>query len=239
MRVFTPAILAVAVFIAAPAFAQSATDTNMEIMMQKVKADKKLLVASNMDLTDAEAKAFWPLYDEYQKELGKINQTMGNTIKEYADAFNKGPVENDTAKKLLGEALSAQESEVKLKRTYADKISKVLPWSKTARYIQIENKVRSIVNIELAKAIPLTDEPKRTASCPSESHGVEGRAQYAPGFLPRSSRRDGRLRSLTFAVSPLRCMFDDQHQGLVFGALERQREPVRMLVCGSRGEDRP
>ncbi len=156
MRVFTPAILAVAVFIAAPAFAQSATDTNREIMMQKVKADKKLLVASNMDLTDAEAKAFWPLYDEYQKELGKINQTMGNTIKEYADAFNKGPVENDTAKKLLGEALSAQESEVKLKRTYADKISKVLPWSKTARYIQIENKVRSIVNIELAKGIPLT-----------------------------------------------------------------------------------
>jgi len=156
MRVFTPIILAVTVFIAAPAFAQSAADTNMEIMMQKVKADKKLLVSSNMNLTDAEAKAFWPVYDEYQKELDKINQTLGNTIKAYADAFNKGPVEDNTAKKLLGEALSAQESEVKLKRTYADKVSKVLPWSKTARYIQIENKVRAIVNIELAKAIPLT-----------------------------------------------------------------------------------
>lgn len=156
MRVFTSMVLTVAVFMAAPVFAQSAADTNMEILMEKVKADKKLLVASNMNLTDAEAKVFWPLYEEYQKELGKINQTMGNTIKEYADAFNKGPVENNTAKKLLGEALTAQESEVKLRRTYADKISKVLPWSKTARYIQIENKVRAIVNIELAKAIPLT-----------------------------------------------------------------------------------
>lgn len=156
MRVLTPVIMAVAVFIAAPAFAQSASDTNMEILMQKVKADKKLLVASNMDLTDAEAKAFWPLYEEYQKELEKINQHLGNTIKEYAEAFNKGPVENNTAKKLINEALSSQESEVKLKRTYAEKISKVLPWSKTARYIQIENKVRAIVNIELAKAIPLT-----------------------------------------------------------------------------------
>lgn len=156
MHVFTPIILAATVFIAAPAFAQSAADTNMEILMQKVKADKKLLVSSNMNLTDAEAKAFWPLYEEYQKELDKINQHIGHTIKEYADAFNKGPVEDNTAKKLLSEALSAQESEVKLKRTYADKISKVLPWSKTARYIQIENKVRAIVNIELAKAIPLT-----------------------------------------------------------------------------------
>jgi Spy/CpxP family protein refolding chaperone len=148
--------MTVAVFIAAPAFAQSAAVTNMEILMQKVKADKKLLVASNMDLTDAEAKAFWPLYEEYQKELEKINHTLGNTIKEYADAFNKGPVENNTAKKLINEAMSSQESEVKLRRTYAEKVSKVLPWSKTARYIQIENKVRAIVNIELAKAIPLT-----------------------------------------------------------------------------------
>ena len=156
MRVFTPIILAIAVFIAAPAFAQSAADSNMEILMEKVKADKKLLVSSNMSLTDAEAKAFWPLYDEYQKELGKLNQTLGNTIKEYADAFNKGPVENDTAKKLLNEALTVQESEVKLRRTYADKVSKALSWSKTARYIQIETKVRSIVNVELARAIPLT-----------------------------------------------------------------------------------
>lgn len=156
MRVITPIVLSLAVFIAAPAFAQSAEDTKMEILMEKVKADKKLLVASNMDLNEAEAKAFWPLYDQYQKELDKLNQTLGNTIKEYADAFNKGPVENNTAKKLLNEALRVQESEVKLRRTYADKVSKVLSWSKAARYIQIETKVRSIVNMELAKAIPLT-----------------------------------------------------------------------------------
>lgn len=156
MRVITPIVLTLAVFIAAPAFAQSAEDTKMEILMEKVKADKKLLVASNMDLNEAEAKAFWPLYDQYQKELDKLNQTLGNTIKEYADAFNKGPVENNTAKKLLNEALRVQESEVKLRRTYADKVSKVLSWSKAARYIQIETKVRSIVNMELAKAIPLT-----------------------------------------------------------------------------------
>lgn len=156
MRVITPIVLTLAVFIAAPAFAQSAADTNMEILMEKLKADKKLLVASNMDLTEAEEKAFWPLYDQYQKDLDKLNQKLGNTIKEYADAFNKGPVENNTAKKLLNEALTVQESEVKLRRTYAGKVSKVLSWSKAARYIQIETKVRSIVNMELAKAIPLT-----------------------------------------------------------------------------------
>jgi len=151
---------------AAPAMAQdvvpsadsaSGGDTNMEIFMQKIKADKKLLVASNMDLSEAEGKKFWPLYDAYQKELEQVNQRLGKTIKGYADAYNegKGTISDDAAKKLLSEALSVQESEMKLKRAYADKISKVLSATKTTRYIQIENKIRAVVKYEIASAIPL------------------------------------------------------------------------------------
>ena len=59
-------------------------DMNMDILMQKVKADKKLLVAGNMNLNDAEGKEFWPLYDAYQKELDEINHRLDRTIKTYA-----------------------------------------------------------------------------------------------------------------------------------------------------------
>ena len=153
---------------AAPAMAQdvapgagsdagSGGDTNMEIFMQKIKADKKLLVATNMDLSEAEGKKFWPLYDGYQKELDQINQRLGQGIKGYADAYNqgKGTISDDMAKKLLNGALSVEEAELKLKRTYADKIGKVLPATKTTRYIQIENKIRAVIKFELARQIPL------------------------------------------------------------------------------------
>ena len=80
--------------------AQSAENTNAEILLQKIKADKKLLVASNMDLTDEEGKKFWPLYSEYQKELEHINHSLGKAIQEYAEAYNKGPLSNDEATKL-------------------------------------------------------------------------------------------------------------------------------------------
>jgi hypothetical protein len=147
----------------APAMAQDVTppagggDTNMEILMQKIKADKKLLVATNMDLSDAEGKKFWPLYDAYQHDLTELNQRLGKTIKAYADVFNegKGMISDDAAKNLLKEALSIEEAEVKLKRTYADKIGKVLPATKTTRYIQIENKIRAVIKMELAQQIPL------------------------------------------------------------------------------------
>ena len=144
-----------ALMAAVPAFSQPVSDTNMEILKEKLKADKKLLIAGNMDLTDSEAKQFWPIYDSYQKELDGINKQLGQTIKDYADAFNKGTIPNDTAKKLLGEALSVEEQEVKLKRSYAEKLGKVLPATKVARYIQLENKIRSLIRFELAQQIPL------------------------------------------------------------------------------------
>jgi hypothetical protein len=168
MYVLALSLLTATILLAAPAFAQDgadmkgggnmggpASDTNMDILIQKIKADKKLLVASNMDLSDAEGKKFWPLYDEYQKELEQVNQRLGKTIKDYADAFNKGPLKDDQAKKLMNEALAVEDSEVKLKRTYAEKIGKALPAAKTARYLQIETKIRSILKFELAREIPL------------------------------------------------------------------------------------
>jgi hypothetical protein len=137
--------------------AQEATQMNMEILKEKVKADKKLVVAANMNLTDAEAKSFWPLYDGYQKELEQINHRLGATVKAYADAYNagKGEISDDQAKKLLAEALAVEESEVKLRQSYAAKLGKALPATKVARYLQIENKIRAIVKFELAAQIPL------------------------------------------------------------------------------------
>jgi hypothetical protein len=129
----------------------------MEILKEKVKADKKLIVANNMMLTDAESKKFWPLYDAYQMDLNQINERMMSMIKSYADAYNagKGELSNDLAKKLIGEALAVEESEVKLRQAYAAKLDKVLPATKVARYLQIENKIRAIVKFELATLIPL------------------------------------------------------------------------------------
>ena len=129
----------------------------MEILRQKIKADKKLVVAENLMLSDAEGAAFWPVYDAYQKDLQQINQRLTAVILAYADAYNKGPVTNDVAKKLLDEALTIDQAEAKLKSTYVPKVLAVLAATKAARYIQIENKIRAVIRYELAEGIPLVD----------------------------------------------------------------------------------
>ena len=155
MRLVTA--LAIVGGLAAPAMAQTAETANMEILRQKIKADKKLVVAENPQLTDAEGTAFWPVYDAYQKELQAINQRLTAAIQAYADAYNKGPVTNETAKKLLDESLAIDEAEAKLKAASAPKILAALPATKAARYIQIENKIRAVLRYELAAGIPLVE----------------------------------------------------------------------------------
>ena len=131
--------------------------SNMDILREKIWADKKLLVANNMNLTAAEAKRFWPIYDAYQADLHKINERLVKVINDYALAYNKGAVLNDTAKKLLDESIAIELAEAKLKQSYVPKLGKVLPAAKVARYLQIENKIRAVVRYVLADGIPLVE----------------------------------------------------------------------------------
>jgi polyhydroxyalkanoate synthesis regulator phasin len=155
MNAIRIALFALAAMLAAPAFAQDARVKEMEILAQKVKGDKKLVVSQAMQLTDAETKGFWPVYDAYQKDLAGINERLAKLVVAYADVYKKGPVSDETAKKLVKEMIAIEEQEVKLKRDYLPKLEKVLPGAKVARYLQIESKIRAVIKYELAANIPL------------------------------------------------------------------------------------
>ncbi len=135
--------------------AQDKPADNMEILREKIRADKKLLVAANMELTEAEAKNFWPVYDQYQKDLQKINQRMVALLESYADDFRAKSLTDDKAKKLIKEAVAIEQAEAALKSTYAPKLGKVLPARKVMRYLQIENKIRAVVKYDIASSVPL------------------------------------------------------------------------------------
>jgi hypothetical protein len=150
-------VFALATALAAPAMAQNTATTNMDILRQKIKADKKLVVAQNLNLTDAEGTAFWPVYDAYQKDLQQINQRLAAASQAYANAYNKGPVTNEMAKNLLDQALAIDDAEAQMKSAMVPKIMAALPATKAARYIQIENKIRAAIRYELAASIPLVE----------------------------------------------------------------------------------
>jgi hypothetical protein len=140
----------------APAFAQTKpTPDTMQVLREKLKADKKLVVAANLDLEPNEAKAFWPIYEEYQKELAKINKRSADLINAYAKAYRAGDVKNDQARKWTDDAIAIEAAAVDAKRALVAKLNKAMSGKRVARYMQIENKIRALVNYELADAVPL------------------------------------------------------------------------------------
>lgn len=148
---------AITILVASPAVSQDKQAEQMQILREKVKADKKSLVAANMELTASEAKGFWPVYEAYQKDLMAINQRIGKLIESYAADYRANTLTDEKAKKLTAELVAIQKAEAELQASYVPKLSKVLPPKKVARYLQIENKIRAAVKYELAANIPLIE----------------------------------------------------------------------------------
>jgi len=142
------------VFIFSTAVAQDKSpESTGSIFIQKIKADKKLLVAENMQLTESEAKAFWPVYKKYQDELFLLRARTAKLIKDYADNYDN--LTNAKAKKLLEEMVNIESLRVKLNKTYLPMFRKALPETKVVRYYQIENKINAVLYNEFAENIPL------------------------------------------------------------------------------------
>lgn len=138
-----------------PAWTQDRPSDNMEILREKIRADKKLLVAVNMGLTQTEAKGFWPIYEDYQTDLQEINRKIRRLLKSYAADYRNKSLTDERARILTEKFLSIEQAEAKLKGSYVPKLNMVLSAKKVARYLQIENKIRAIIKYDLAAEVPL------------------------------------------------------------------------------------
>jgi hypothetical protein len=128
-------------------------DDSRELAREAIHANKKLVVAANMNLNANEKEGFWAVYEDYQKEIGKLYERTANLIEEFAINFES--LSDDKASELMNSYLKIETDAVKLKKSYLGKFKKVLPAQKVLRYYQIENKIEAIINYDLVDKIPL------------------------------------------------------------------------------------
>lgn len=139
-------------FFTMPAMADD-PNSEMQLTRDAIKANKKLIVATNMSLGDEEGKAFWPVYEDYQSQIDKLNQRTVALIESYAKSFES--MTDEKAAELLEEYLSIESDTLALKKDYIPRFEKVLSKRQVTRYYQIEEKIKSIIDYELVEQIPL------------------------------------------------------------------------------------
>lgn len=127
--------------------------TDLAAVRDAAKTDKKALVASTLQLSDAEAKKFWPIYDDYQRARDASDRQRVRAI-EGAIATGK-PVSDAYAATLSKELLAADEAELRARRAMQNKLLKAIPAKKAARFLQLDNKLRAAQAYDIASTMPL------------------------------------------------------------------------------------
>ncbi|MGO9612260.1 MAG: hypothetical protein ACLPX5_04415 [Dissulfurispiraceae bacterium] len=150
--------IVIQVFACSLCLAQDKPADNMGILRAKLQADKKLLIAENMQLTEAEAKSFWPVYEDYQNELFLLQSRSIKLINDFAEAYEN--MTDHVARTLLDEYMTIEGLRLELCQAYLPKFRKVLPEKKVVRYYQLESKIQALQNYELARKIPLVEVSK-------------------------------------------------------------------------------
>ena len=125
----------------------------VELLRADVMAQKVAFITELMEFTDVEDKAFWPIYREYDVELSKINDERVSGIEEYARNYEK--VTDALADKLATKALELESRRTALKQKYYARFKAALSPKTAARFLQVENQILMIIDLQIAAALPI------------------------------------------------------------------------------------
>ena len=134
---------------------EQSPDDFMQLLRRDVRSQKKQIIAGNMDLTDAEAEKFWPVYDQYAAELSKIYDTKIALLNDYAD--NRSSMTGEQAETYIRKRAEVEQSIMQLRLKYIPAFRKVLSGRETALFYQLDWRVGLAIEVELLQ-VPLINQ---------------------------------------------------------------------------------
>jgi hypothetical protein len=135
---------------------QQEIDKDVQLLRQDIRAKKKKLIASNLQLTADQATRFWPVYDQYTADLVQINNAKYDLIKEYAQ--NWGTMTDDQALSMLKRSLEVDAQVNQLRQKYVPIFNKVVPGKTTATFFQLDRRIQSMIDLQLGSQLPLVQD---------------------------------------------------------------------------------
>jgi hypothetical protein len=142
----------------APCAAQTGSSSQKQLNIAAARADRKALFGANMHLTDKQAKAFWPLYDEYQAKMDKLDDRHAAEIKAYAKAYQT--LTDDDATGKLDEVIAIKQARLDVQKEYVPKFRDAIGSVDTTRFFQIDSKLRAMTQCDIAQIVPLARKGK-------------------------------------------------------------------------------
>ncbi len=139
--------------VAMPSLVQAQQDAYVELLRSDVKTQRVAIITEVMQFSDSASALFWPVYREYEYEATKIGDDMLALIKDYAANYDS--LSDEIAKDLASRALRIDEDELKLRKKYYKRVEKAMGSVTAAKFLQIENQIRLLIDLQIAQSLPL------------------------------------------------------------------------------------
>jgi hypothetical protein len=153
MRIATLALAVVAFASPMIVHAQDSTRADEQIIIKQVQTDRRAVYAANLNLTDEESKAFWPIYDEYEGAIKKVADKRLALLDQYAAKYDS--LTNEDADAMLAERMKLDKEYLAIRQKYAKKVQKALPSVKALRYVQLQDRIDNMLASNIYSLIPL------------------------------------------------------------------------------------
>ena len=128
-------------------------DKDIQLMRRNLRADKKQLIALNLPLTADEATKFWPVYEQYAADMSKVYDEFYNLIKDYA-AVQK-TITDEQASTMMKRWAELNVQLAQTRQRYVPIVEKAIPARKAAHFFQIDRRLYSLLDLQVASQIPL------------------------------------------------------------------------------------
>jgi len=125
----------------------------IELLRADVRQQKAEMVGEVMLLSAADAAKFWPIYEEYDNELAKLNDLRVANIKEYASSYDQ--MTDAKADELIQKAFSYRKQRSELLAKYYERVKQALGGIEAARFIQVEDQLLMIIDLQIDSALPV------------------------------------------------------------------------------------
>lgn len=132
---------------------EAVSDQDIQMLRKDLRAQRKQIIAANMNLSSTEAEKFWPVYEQYISDLVKMNGTKYALIKKYIQ--KQGNLSDTEAESAVDQWISVDQSVAELRKKYIPSFRKALSPRNTALFYQLDRRVQLMIDLQLASSIPM------------------------------------------------------------------------------------
>jgi len=142
--------------------AESSEELNIrayiELLRTDVKSSKATIMGEVMQLDTDQANKFWPIFKAFEAEYSLLGDKVVSVVRNYADNYDK--ITNDVADQLAGQVLTIEQQRNGLKKKYYERVKQSLGAVTAMRFLQVENQLERVVDLQIAAQLPVVRETK-------------------------------------------------------------------------------